>query len=216
MEMLDLIQKNVEYELLSIDWQLEYDFDSPKHLSCVHDGGDEENNPHQDNTVIDYDEKGIPMGEEPQDEKLRRQIIHKFLQNWRASHPEAYVVNKELNEPIKIIQVSLREACKHSARSYKSTQAVLLLEAIIADAKKIGESRIKPGDNSQKNYEKMIVMSYRKEGLGIVKLTIGVRKRTHEKVEYGITVPHEGIPFIDPELKIQDKSKKKKTSHRKR
>lgn len=156
------------------------------------------------------------MGNEPQEESLCRQIIHNYIQNWRFSHPDEYIVNKQLNEPIKIIQVSLREACKHSARSYKSTQAVLMLETIVAEAKKVGESRIKPDDNSQKIFEKIIVMSYRKEGLGIVKLTIGVRKRTHEKVEYCISVHQEGVPFIDPELKIQDKSKKKKTSHRKR
>lgn len=46
METLNLIQENVEYELLSIDWQLDYDFDSPKHLSYVHDGTDEKRNPH--------------------------------------------------------------------------------------------------------------------------------------------------------------------------
>jgi hypothetical protein len=40
---------------------------------------------------------------------------------------------------------------------------------------------------NQKPFEKMIVMHYECVGIGTVKMTVGVRRRTHEKVQYCIT-----------------------------
>lgn len=188
-----------EYELLEIEWSLEYSYD------------------HNDSmiSIIKDESHVIPDETEPEDEETkRRKIIHDFIQSWRQAHPGGSVFNKDLKEPIKVLQVSLREACKHSARSEKSTMAVLQLETILAEAKKIGETRTKIGDVSQKNLEKMIVMAYYSDELGMVKLTVGVKRQTHDKIEYGITVPPGGSIEIDPKLKISDK--KKKTSHRNR
>lgn len=78
----------------------------------------------------------------------------------------------------------------------------------------MGESLTKSEDKNQKNLEKMIILPHRIENLGLIKLTVGVKRQTHEKIEYGITVPPKEKPLIEPELKIQ--GKKKKTSHRKR
>ena len=39
----------------------------------------------------------------------------------------------------------------------------------------------------QKPFEKMIIMKYDCVGIGVVKMTVGVRRRTHEKVQYCIT-----------------------------
>lgn len=36
-------------------------------------------------------------------------------------------------------------------------------------------------------FEKMIVMEYNCPGIGLIKLTVGVRKITHEKIQYCIT-----------------------------
>lgn len=188
-----------EYELLEIEWSLDYSFDHNETKT----------------TLIRDDVNDTPTEIRPvYEEETRRKIIHDFIQNWRESHPEGAVFNKDLQEPIKVLQVSLREACKHSARSEKSTKAVLQLETILAEAKKIGESRTKIGDASQKNLEKMIIMAYYSDELGMVKLTVGVKRQTHDKIEYSITVPPKGTITIDPAIKIT--GKKKKTSYRKR
>lgn len=41
--------------------------------------------------------------------------------------------------------------------------------------------------DQQKPFEKMIIMRYDCVGIGVVKMTVGVRRRTHEKVQYCIT-----------------------------
>ena len=43
------------------------------------------------------------------------------------------------------------------------------------------------GNGNQKPFEKMIIMKYDCVGIGVVKMTVGVRRRTHEKVQYCIT-----------------------------
>ena len=42
-------------------------------------------------------------------------------------------------------------------------------------------------NENQKTFEKMIIMKYDCVGIGVVKMTVGVRRRTHEKVQYCIT-----------------------------
>lgn len=207
------------YELIDIEWHIDYDFEEEGHVSVVADGSSLEGvelNPDKQEPKIERDAEGIPMGNSPEEKEIRREIVHKFVQDWRYSHPGEAIINKDIKEPIKIDHLSLREACSHSPRSYKSTKALLQLETIVAEAKKLGESLTKQEDSSQKSFEKMIVMVHKIENLGLIKLTIGVKRKTHEKIEYGITVPPKGTPLIDPELRIQDKTKKKKASHRKR
>ena len=48
-------------------------------------------------------------------------------------------------------------------------------------------SLAKSNSRNQKPFEKMITMIYDCPGIGAVKLTVGVRKVTHEKVQYCIT-----------------------------
>lgn len=207
------------YELIDIEWHLDYDFVPEGHVSVVADGSSLEGfevNPNKQEPKIERDAEGIPMGNSPEEKEMRREIVHKFVQDWRYSHPGEVIINKDLQEPIKVDHLSLREACSHSPRSYKSTKALLQLETIVAEAKKLGESLTKQEDSSQKSFEKMIIMVHKIEGLGLIKLTIGVKRKTHEKLEYGITVPPKGTPLIEPGLRIQDKTKKKKASHRKR
>ena len=40
---------------------------------------------------------------------------------------------------------------------------------------------------NQKPFDKMILMQYEIVGIGVVKMTVGVRRRSHEKVQYCIT-----------------------------
>ena len=38
-----------------------------------------------------------------------------------------------------------------------------------------------------KEFDKMLIMHYLCPGIGTVKMTVGVKRRTHEKVQYCIT-----------------------------
>ena len=70
--------------------------------------------------------------------------------------------------------------------NYLSTLAVLQLDAILTNARVVSTVKSKENGN-QKPFEKMIIMRYDCVGIGVVKMTVGVRRRTHEKVQYCIT-----------------------------
>lgn len=82
--------------------------------------------------------------------------------------------------------VSITETCTHASRSYLSSLAVLQLDAILTNTKRVSTMRAKLNGN-QKPFEKMILMQYEIVGIGVVKMTVGVRRRSHEKVQYCIT-----------------------------
>lgn len=128
----------------------------------------------------------IPHGNERADVEARRQIISKFYHDWKEANPSLRRYNISLKEFINIRFVSITETCTHAARSYFSTLAVLQLDAILTNAKRVSTVRTKQNAN-QKAFEKMIVMEYDCVGIGLVKMTVGVRRRTHEKVQYCIT-----------------------------
>ena len=102
-------------------------------------------------------------------------------------YPEVEIINLDLKESINIRQVSMIETVEHASKSYLSTLAVLQLDAILTNARKV---KIVPKDNKSKNQEKfdrMILMEYVCPGIGLIKLTVGVMRRTHDKVQYCIT-----------------------------
>ena len=80
----------------------------------------------------------------------------------------------------------VQKACTHALRNYLSTLAVLQLDAILTNARIVSTVKSKENGN-QKPFEKMIIMKYDCVGIGVVKMTVGVRRRTHEKVQYCIT-----------------------------
>ena len=129
----------------------------------------------------------IPKGVSKEDVALRKHIIFEFYQSWKQSHPEMKMYNQSLREYINIRYVSIDETCAHASKNYLSTLAVLQLDAILTLAKKKSISLAKKGSRNQKPFEKMITMIYDCPGIGAVKLTVGVRKVTHEKVQYCIT-----------------------------
>jgi hypothetical protein len=47
--------------------------------------------------------------------------------------------------------------------------------------------KAKVGNKNQKPFEKMMIMEYELNGIGKVKMTVGIRRRTKEKVQYCIT-----------------------------
>ena len=83
--------------------------------------------------------------------------------------------------------VSIIETSEHAAKSYLSTLAVLQLDAILVGAKKVSIKKTKVGNKNQKPFEKMMIMEYELNGIGKVKMTVGIRRRTKEKVQYCIT-----------------------------
>ena len=127
--------------------------------------------------------------------KIREQIIRDFYREWKERNPSQRKFNLSLKEYINIRMVSIIETSEHAAKNYLSTLAVLQLDAILIGAKKKsvkkakeGNKNQKPfGNKNQKPFEKMLIMEYELTGIGIVKMTVGVRRRTHEKVQYCIT-----------------------------
>ena len=129
----------------------------------------------------------IPKGNTKEDIDARKRIIFEFYQEWKLKNPEMRKYNHSLKEYINIRYVSIDETCAHASKNYLSTLAVLQLDAILTLAVKKSTSLAKPNNRNQKPFEKMIIMKYDCVGIGVVKMTVGVRRRTHEKVQYCIT-----------------------------
>lgn len=72
-----------------------------------------------------------------------------------------------------------------SAKSVLLT-SILQLDAILTGAKTVNTVPAKKNGN-QKGFEKMLIMHYRCPGIGTVKMTVGVKRRMHEKIQYCIT-----------------------------
>ena len=83
--------------------------------------------------------------------------------------------------------VSIVETSEHAAKSFLSTLAVLQLDAILTGAKVVSVRKPKEGNKNQKPFERILIMKYSLAAIGTVKMTVGVRRRTHEKVQYCIT-----------------------------
>ena len=131
-------------------------------------------------------EDDIPRGDSPGDVAKRRTIISKFYHEWKENNPHQRRYNVSLKEYINIRFVSITETCTHASRTYLSTLVVLQLDAILTGAKKVTTVPAKKNHN-QKEFDKMIIMHYRCPGIGTVKMTVGVRRKSHEKIQYCIT-----------------------------
>lgn len=128
----------------------------------------------------------IPNGNNPEDVAVRKKIISNFYREWKIANPSHRRFNLSLNDYINIRFVSITETCTHASRTYLSTLAVLQLDAILTYAKKIGEVPTKNNGN-QKPFDKIIIMRYECPGIGPVKMTVGIRRGNHEKIQYCIT-----------------------------
>lgn len=128
----------------------------------------------------------IPEGDGLEDVIARRKIISNYYREWKITNPSLKRYNLCLKDYINIRFVSITETCTYASRTYLSTLAVLQLDAILTNAVKVGTVPTKTNGN-QKPFEKMIVMNYDCPGIGTVKMTVGVRRGNHEKVQYCIT-----------------------------
>lgn len=201
------MQETYTYELIDITFENPYPQMEEEGNFFVRE---EDTLQYEEKTAItfEYDADGIPMGGSQEEKLIRREKIHQFLQTWRALHADSpRVFNIDLQEYIKISQVFLLESVAHSAVQYKSTKAVLMMEEVMKNARKITTTNVKEGNKNQKPFVKMMIMQYNSPELGKVKMTVGIRKRTLENVQYSITVPSPTSPFIDEAL-LSDKKPK--------
>ncbi|MBQ7020217.1 MAG: hypothetical protein IJN30_04380 [Bacteroidales bacterium] len=133
------------------------------------------------------DKNDIPIDDSIESIKTRKKVIYDFYQEWKYVNPLMRRYNLSLKDYINIRHVSIDETSAHASKKYLSTLAVLQLDAILTYAKRKKITISKAGIKNQKMFEKMIVMEYDCPGIGMVKLTVGVRKTTHEKIQYCIT-----------------------------
>ena len=129
----------------------------------------------------------IPEDNSVESIKVRERIIRYFYREWKEKNPSQRKYNLSLKEYINIRMVSIVETSEHAAKTYLSTIAVLQLDAILMGATKVSVKKTKPGNRNQKPFEKMMVMEYDVAFIGKVKMTVGIRRRTHEKIQYCIT-----------------------------
>lgn len=129
----------------------------------------------------------VPTGNNHEAIAQREIIIRKFYRDWKLKNPLQKRYNLHLKEYINIRMISIDETSFKAAKSYLSTLAVLQLDDILVNARKCSVSLAKQGNKNQKMFEKMITMKHTLVGIGSVKMTVGVRKNTHEKIQYCIT-----------------------------
>lgn len=129
----------------------------------------------------------IPKGDTLDEIKERERIIREFYREWKERNPLQRKYNLALKEYINIRMVSIVETSEHAAKSYLSTLAVLQLDTILVGARKVSMKKTKPDNKNQQPFERMMIMEYDLVCIGTVKMTVGVRRRTQEKVQYCIT-----------------------------
>lgn len=128
----------------------------------------------------------IPTGNSKADIKAREQIISNVYRQWYATHPTRRVFNHSLKANINVRYLSVTETVSKAARTYLSTLAVLQLDTILAQAKKHGPVQTPKHNSNQKDFVKMIIMRLNLVGIGMVKMTVGV-KQSGEHIQYCIT-----------------------------
>lgn len=194
-----------EYELIDIDFELEYELPEVDTAWCV---GEDEPPYKDEQCAIEYDSEGIPLGNSVPEIEMRESIIANYLEKWSASNTERKAFNELLQEYIYVRAISIIEAKEHSAKSYKSTRAIMIIDELLKNATPIRRVPKKVGNKNLKDFVYMLVMIYKHPDIGTIKLTVGVRKNAR-KIQYGLTALRPGQPLID-ESAIENKTSKKK------
>jgi hypothetical protein len=142
---------------------------------------------------MELDPNGIATGDATEDKKQRKRFIMNFYKMWEIENPQKKIFNKSLNDFINVRYVSVDETVGHASYRYMSTLAVMFLTEILEKAKQKGVPKnSNPEKKSQKGFEKIITMEFSKEAFGTIKLTVGVKRRTKEKIQYCITAIENG------------------------
>lgn len=205
-EVFNDMQETYIYELVDITFEIPY--------ALIEEEGDffaREDEPIQPEEkpaiLIEYDADGIPMGNTKEAFRARQDIISRFWHQLKEKYqtPEDFKIhNHYLNEDIYLRAISLIEAREHSAKTNLSTRAFLFLEEVLANARPVGRVRVKENDSNQNAFQQMLIMTYHCDGVGRVKLTIGIKKKKdnqEQKIEYSLTHLPDGSPLIPPQPK---------------
>jgi len=147
----------------------------------------------QAGTTMELDKNGIAIGDTNEDKKQRKRFIMDFYKIWETGNPQKRIFNKSLNDFINVRYVSVDETVGHASYKYMSTLAVTFLTEILEKSMQKGiPKNANPERKSQRGFEKIITMEYRKEAFGTIKLTVGVKRGTKEKVQYCVTAIENG------------------------
>ena len=129
----------------------------------------------------------IPTGDSVEDRRRRQRLIMEFYQNWKRKNPGQKKYNLALRDDINIRAVSLIETSAQASLNYLSTLAVLQLDAILTNAWLVKKVPSKYTSKNQQPFESMLIMEYICNGVGRVKMTVGVKRSDKTKVQYCIT-----------------------------
>lgn len=145
---------------------------------------------------IIYDADGIPMGASIEEIRIRETIIADFLSKWRKINADGKIYNDILQEYIYVRAISLVEAKEHSSKSYNSTRALMILDEVLKNASPVKRVPKKSEDKNQKEFSYFLVMIYKHNEIGSIKLTVGVKKNQN-KIQYGISALKPDEPLVD-------------------
>jgi hypothetical protein len=130
----------------------------------------------------------IPLGNSREEIKSREGVISQVYRRWTESNPNKRIFNHALKDYINIRYLSITETMRHAAKTHASTLAMLHLDTILQYSQKFGKPKpTKKGVKNQKNFTQMQEMRYELDGIGIVRMMVGI-KRSGEKIQYCITV----------------------------
>jgi hypothetical protein len=137
---------------------------------------------------MELDKNGIAIGDTTEDKKQRKRFIMNFYKMWETENPQKQVFNKSLKDFVNVKHISVKETTGQASHRYISTLAITFLTEILENAIQKGSPQnTNPQRDNQKGFEKIIVMEYNKKDFGKIKLTVGVKRGTKEKVQYCIT-----------------------------
>jgi len=137
---------------------------------------------------MELDKNRIATGNTIEDKKARKRFIKDFYKNWGILNPTKQIFNKSLNEYINVRHISVEETSGQASIRYKSTLALMFLSEILKNAVTKGNPRNSDTTkDNQKGFEKIIIMEYTKPEFGKIKLIVGVKRGTKDKVQYCIT-----------------------------
>ena len=139
------------------------------------------------------DQKKVVTDDSKEAKKQRKQFIKDFYRLWEIVNPTKKIFNKSLNDFISVKHISAHETAGHASHKYTSTLAVMFLSEILEHAVQKGVPKNSdPTKKNQRGFEKIITMEYNKKEFGIIKLTVGVKRGTKEKVQYCVTAIKNG------------------------
>lgn len=145
-------QNPIEYELIGFDIELCYQLpDEAVAFACEEDFTAQEDYSH-----IVRDASGIPMGQTIAEIKERETLIKSFLKQWIDENPERRIYNDALEDYIWVKGISVIEAKEHSAKSYRSTQAIMMIGEVLKKALPVRRMPTKKGNKNQSSFAYML------------------------------------------------------------